>query len=106
MVNNAISAVSNLANRVGSSISSAISGRRASGGSVSQGSSYLVGENGPEVFMPMAGGTIIPNGASVGGGGSIAIDMSGGVFLDRTVAVQIGDMIVRRLREIHRISST
>lgn len=34
---------------------------RADGGSVSAGASYLVGERGPEVFMPSGSGTIIPN---------------------------------------------
>ena len=35
---------------------------RASGGPVSGGSPYLVGEQGPELFMPSGSGTIIPNG--------------------------------------------
>ena len=34
---------------------------RAAGGPVSAGSSYLVGEKGPELFMPSGSGTIIPN---------------------------------------------
>lgn len=111
-VNNAISAVSNLASRVGSSISSvassvvsSVTGKKAGGGTVESGRTYLVGEKGPELFVPNGGGSIIPNGGSVGGG-SVMVDMRGGVFLDRTVAVQIGDMIVRRLREIHRISAS
>lgn len=110
-VNNAISAVSNLASRVGSSISGAVTsvvntvtGKKAGGGTVEAGRTYLVGEKGPELFVPNGGGSIISNGAAVGGG-SVMVDMRGGVFLDRTVAVQIGDMIVRRLREIHRIST-
>ena len=49
---------------------------RASGGPVSSGSAYLVGENGPEVMVPGAGGgTIIPNGA-MGGMGGMAIHQS------------------------------
>jgi len=36
-------------------------GARASGGPVSAGSGYLVGENGPEFFAPGQNGTIIPN---------------------------------------------
>lgn len=110
-VNNAISAVSNLASRVGSSISSGVTsvintvtGKKAGGGIVEAGQTYLVGEKGPELFVPNGGGSIIANGAGVGGG-SVMVDMRGGVFLDRTVAVQIGDMIIRRLREIHRIST-
>jgi len=42
---------------------------RASGGPVSSLSTYLVGEQGPELFTPSSSGTIIPNGA-LGGGGS------------------------------------
>jgi phage-related minor tail protein len=34
---------------------------RASGGSVSANDSYMVGENGPEMFVPRQSGTIIPN---------------------------------------------
>jgi len=42
--------------------------RRAAGGPVMAGTSYIVGEEGPEVFVPGASGTIIPNGVGVGGG--------------------------------------
>jgi len=42
-------------------------GRRAEGGPVMGGSAYLVGERGPELFVPQGNGTIVPNGA--GGGG-------------------------------------
>ena len=47
-----------------SSIVSAIlpvGGARATGGPVETGSSYLVGENGPEMFVPSSSGTIVPN---------------------------------------------
>lgn len=37
-----------------------IGGRRAMGGSVASGMPYLVGENGPEMFVPQNSGTIIP----------------------------------------------
>jgi hypothetical protein len=36
-------------------------GRRANGGPVSGNSPYIVGERGPELFMPSGSGTIIPN---------------------------------------------
>jgi len=42
---------------------------RASGGPVSSLSTYLVGEQGPELFVPSSSGTIIPNGA-LGSSGS------------------------------------
>ena len=41
---------------------------RASGGDVNAGSSYIVGENGPELFTPRGNGTIIPNNAMGNGG--------------------------------------
>lgn len=43
-------------------------GGRAAGGPVSAGTPYIVGERGPELFMPGRSGTIIPNGA---GGGDL-----------------------------------
>lgn len=38
---------------------------RAAGGPVASGSPYLVGEQGPELFVPQASGTIIPNGRGI-----------------------------------------
>lgn len=48
-----------------------LGGKRAGGGPVSGGASFLVGENGPEIFRPGTTGSIIPNGnlGSFGGGG-------------------------------------
>jgi hypothetical protein len=43
---------------------------KASGGPVTGGTSYLVGEAGPELFVPGQSGTIIPNSALTRGGGS------------------------------------
>ena len=40
---------------------------RASGGSVSANSPYMVGEEGPELFVPKTSGSIIPNGQAVAG---------------------------------------
>jgi phage-related minor tail protein len=37
---------------------------RASGGPVSGGQAYVVGESGPEMFIPAAAGNIVPNGAA------------------------------------------
>jgi len=41
---------------------------RASGGPVSAMRPYIVGERGPELFVPQASGQIYPNGTSIGGG--------------------------------------
>lgn len=91
----AISGAVNAARSVGATIS----GARAAGGYVGAGSSYIVGERGPEIFTPRLAGAIAPN----GGGSGILVDMRGSTFLDRQAAVEIGDEIIRRLKELHRI---
>jgi tape measure domain-containing protein len=48
---------------------------RALGGPVSAGNPYLVGERGPELFMPSRGGSIIPNNALGGGGTSVVVNV-------------------------------
>jgi lambda family phage tail tape measure protein len=45
---------------------------RAGGGPVSGGQAYMVGENGPELFIPQTSGTIKPNG-SLGRGGNTTV---------------------------------
>jgi len=61
---------------IGDFVGSIFGGGKASGGPVSKGTTYLVGENGPELFTPTGSGTIIPNGGS-GGGGGITINVTG-----------------------------
>jgi hypothetical protein len=51
-------------------------GARANGGPVMGGSSYLVGERGPELFTPSSSGNITPNGAI--GGNTITVNVNGG----------------------------
>ena len=48
---------------------------KAAGGPVSGGSPYLVGEKGPELFVPSSGGNIVPNNAM--GGMTINVDAAG-----------------------------
>jgi hypothetical protein len=50
-----------LANAISTGIGSFFGGAFASGGNVLGGRAYLVGENGPEMFMPRTAGTILPN---------------------------------------------
>lgn len=47
-------------------------GHRAVGGLVGRDSPYLVGERGPELFVPNTSGTIVPNGGLSGRGGALA----------------------------------
>ena len=56
---------------IGGFFGSLFGGFRAEGGPVSAGTPYVVGEKGPEVFVPRNSGNIIPNGAVIGGGQSI-----------------------------------
>jgi hypothetical protein len=51
-------------------------GFRAMGGPVSPDHAYMVGENGPEMFVPPGSGTIVPN-RQLGGGQNIYIDARG-----------------------------
>jgi len=53
-------------------------GKRAMGGPISPGMSYLVGENGPEVFSSRSGGSISPN-SSMGGGTPVSININVGM---------------------------
>lgn len=54
-------------NPVTQGIASVFGGGRAAGGPVSAGTTYLVGENGPELFTSSTSGTIIPNQGGAGG---------------------------------------
>lgn len=47
-------------NWVGAQFAGALNGRRADGGPVGAGGRYLVGERGPELFVPKTDGTIVP----------------------------------------------
>jgi len=60
---------------IGPLYDSGIAGRRASGGPVMGGSSYLVGERGPEIFTPSGSGMITPNSAI--GGNTITVNVQG-----------------------------
>ena len=68
---------------------------KALGGSVSSGRPYLVGERGPEMFVPGAQGNIVPNNA-MGGGANVTVnvDASGSsVEGDGDQAAQLGKAI-------------
>lgn len=57
---------------VGSAFGAVFGGGRAAGGPVTRGQSYLVGEHGPETFVPGSSGAIIPG---RGGGGSMKVEI-------------------------------
>ena len=93
---------------VGQALAGAFGGARADGGPVSSGKAYLVGERGPEMFVPGSSGNIIPN----GGGASLVYspqyNISGGVDAQRLVPIleaqnertkaEVMDMLRRRGR--------
>ena len=75
---------------------------RADGGPVMAGRPYMVGERGPELFMPNSSGMIIPNGA----GNTINVHVSGRVGASdhelRDIARRVGQMVSK---EINRTTS-
>ena len=60
----------------GGAVGSFLSGLfKAEGGPVSANRPYIVGEQGPELFMPSSAGTIVPNGEfGMGGGGTTVVN--------------------------------
>jgi hypothetical protein len=59
-------------------------GFRAEGGPVGAGGAYVVGEKGPELFVPSSSGSIVPNGAMGSSGGS-----AGGVTVNYNIAAGV-----------------
>jgi hypothetical protein len=75
-------------------------GPRAAGGSVMGGGAYLVGERGPEMFVPRMSGTIVPT-HRLGGGSTININVNAGLGTD---GAQVGREIVAAIRRYERTS--
>ena len=68
--------------------------RRAAGGPVSGGSPYIVGEKGPELFVPNSHGSIVPNHEMGGANVVVNVDASGSsVEGDAGQAEQLGSML-------------
>ena len=81
---------------------------RANGGPVSTGKSYMVGERGPEMFVPNAGGRIVPN-SDMGGSTNVVVnvDASGSALegdeeqgreLGRLISVAVQSEIIQQQR--------
>lgn len=81
-------------NPVTQGIAGVFGGGRAAGGPVSAGTTYLVGENGPELFTSSTSGTIIPNGAMGGSGTTVNITVNGALDPIST-ARQIANLLNR-----------
>ena len=70
--------------KVGSFVGGLFGGGRATGGPVMQGTTYLVGEQGPELFTPSSSGSIIPNNALGRSGSTINITVNGAIDSEST----------------------
>jgi hypothetical protein len=81
---NAIKRVASVGASIGGAIGSALGfgGGRAMGGPVSSNTAYVVGERGPELFVPQGSGTIIPNGG--GRGTTINLTVNGAIDAEGT----------------------
>lgn len=83
-ISSAISATSNYSGMYG--------GRRATGGGVQGGKSYLVGEDGPEIVTMGGNGHVTPNNAL--GGGTVVVNINAGAYLgNRSDAVAFANMV-------------
>ena len=87
------------------SFGAAMAGTRALGGAVAGGSSYLVGENGPELFTPSNSGRITPN-TQMGGGNNVSVVVNVNAETGATSTsgdggdmAKLGKMIGARVRE-------
>jgi len=91
-------AVSGIGNFLGKALGGLFGGKKANGGPVSAGKSYLVGERGPELFTPSSSGKITSN-EKLGGGNvtnmiTVNVDASGSsVQGDTADANQLGQVI-------------
>ena len=76
---------------------------RAAGGPVGRGRPYVVGENGPEMFIPDQSGTIAPN-----GGGGIDYERLAAALRNQPMRLVLGsaevDVVVEEL-ETHRLAA-
>ncbi len=91
--------VNSLTGGFGSFFGSMFGGGKALGGPVKAGTSYLVGEKGPELFTPGMTGNITPNGA--GGGNSVVVNVNleGGTRVqDNKGAGALGSAIAAAVR--------
>lgn len=87
---------------IGSALKFIFGGPKAEGGPVEPGRGYIVGERGPEWFMPRSAGTIIPNGA--GGDINVTVRVDGNAMPQtRQSASQLGYSLGTRIaRDVRR----
>jgi hypothetical protein len=71
---------------------------RASGGPVTAGQPYMVGEQGPEPFIPATDGTIMPHGSAIGSATEIHIHIDQGAYIDGPSIDRLANLILQRSR--------
>jgi hypothetical protein len=77
----------------GSFLSGFFGGFKADGGSVSTGKAYVVGERGPELFVPNSSGTIVPNDQMGGNGVTVVQNISISTGVQQTVRSEIRQLM-------------
>ena len=83
----------------GGFLETVIGGNRAAGGPVSGGTPYVVGEKGPELFVPGSSGNIVPNHEMGGANIVVNVDASGSsVEGDAGAAQELGDMLAAAIQ--------
>lgn len=99
--NAAASAISRVSAASAAGIGGSVLSRRAGGGPVSAYTPYIVGEAGPEVFVPAQAGVIVPNGATStsrtaaggSGGGDVYVTVQGHVLTPDGLASSIAPAV-------------
>lgn len=72
-------------------------GARASGGPITAGRTYLVGEQGPELVTPSKGGYVHPTGTGIGSGGGAGVTQNLSVTINTGAGRADAEDIVRRV---------
>ncbi|MFZ9893128.1 MAG: hypothetical protein ACO3E4_05640 [Candidatus Nanopelagicaceae bacterium] len=91
---NGLEAMIRLGKSIGGAVSGVFGGGKAMGGPVNAGTTYLVGEQGPELFTPSTYGNIVPNNKLSTSGQTININVSGAIDPSST-ARQIVELLNR-----------
>lgn len=112
-ISNALSAVANFASgKIGYGTPTVTSGvgigkAKASGGPVQAGEGYLVGEEGPEYFMPTQSGYIFPHSRPVNagvGGTNVTVNiMNNEFFGEEGIAERVGDRLMKVIKQTIRV---
>jgi len=79
--------------KAGTGLAGLLSGTRATGGPVTAGQTYLVGERGPELFTSGTSGRVIPNSQMQGGGATVVQNINISTGVSQTVRAEISQLM-------------